>query len=96
VHRGGVGREDGKERWQVGPTAAAALGNRPCVRQAWQNGAAEREAARGAQRTRAWADRGAAAPGMAAAATGEHAHASEPSEQVIGTSRGAARWVKGN
>jgi hypothetical protein len=44
VHRGEAGREDGKERWQVGPTAAAALGNRPRARQARQNGAAGRAA----------------------------------------------------
>jgi hypothetical protein len=36
------------------------------------------------QRTRAWADRGIATQGMAAAAVGERAHTSEASEQGRG------------
>jgi hypothetical protein len=39
---------------------------------------------RGVQRTRAWADRGIATQGMAAAAVGERAHTSEASEQGRG------------
>jgi hypothetical protein len=93
VHRGEAGR-DGKERWQVGPTAVAALGNRPRTRQARQNGAAERETARGVQRMRAWADRGTTTQGMAAAAVGERAHTSEASEQgrgALGREKACAR-----
>jgi hypothetical protein len=93
VHRGEAGREDGKERWQVGPTAAAALGNHACVRQARQNGATERETVRGVQRTRAWANQGTAAQGMAAAVD-KRAHMSEASEQgrdALGHGKACAR-----
>jgi hypothetical protein len=86
-------RRQERERWLVGPTVAVALGNRPRARQARQNGATEREAAWGAQRMRAWADRGTAAQGMAATAAGERARMSETSEQGLGSRRGVARWA---
>jgi hypothetical protein len=83
VHRGGAGREDGKERdgrWV------------PRQRQRWATAHARDRHGRtepwGTQRTCVWADRGTTTQGMAAVVAGKRARASEASEQGPGSRRG--------